>query len=1217
MLLPMPLRRPSALIGAIALALALLATTPASSQPLAALTGPTTVATELRDLLAAEGAADAVVTTWDRDGLDTIAHLGLEGTELRHLPMLLVPGLAADQLAQLAAEPAVRSVWHNESFELHMDESLYTTKAREAWAGIGLDGDGATGEGVELAVIDTGAVGVHADLENIVEFCDTTIAVNESREAVACSPNRDGAGNAFPAGFTGDPRMDARETYHHGSHVAGTIAGTGAASGGRDEPHSVTGVAPDATLRIYSANVGPTLQAWQILSAFDDLTWKKENGFNDVVAVNNSWGGGSGSDYDPDNPQAVAFKAAFDAGILPVFSAGNSGPNHNTIGVQCASPWVLCVGANTKPDSMAGFSSVGRPASPADTNRDGAIDDDDVAPDNHDRAIAQAFDSGIYRVGITAPGVDINAPGWYDAQPCTHEDYGDFQPGGCYEVLSGTSMSAPHVTGAIGPVTEAFRQANDGGDPTPNQLMDILERSAVTLPGVPAEAQGAGRLDVREAVRLARSYPDGPGLTVGTPLPTFAEGMHPGAEGTFGDSQVGCTMQESWTTNEGYGHHTVTVPERAERLQVTVDWEDHNPGANLYIRVFRPGVDPDGTDEDPGPDRVFADGENAGLVFLPFAGLDGAQRVVTLPQPEDGEWSVRIYHRASASGPLPCPSDSDEDPQNSGGYGYDLHVETPLYVDSPEVTLHEGDTTDDARELFGSASYPEPMEGITTYAVPGTGPEDDDGDEEEGSPANVRVTDLTDSLRIAWDDTGADDTYVIHRSTDPSFTADDDTIVASTDGQECHAPNVPSWPTASRDGLCWTDTDVSQGETYYYRVAIADSDRTSRLAYGTVWPIDREVRVKVDRIYGPGYWEFADETNADATAWSYLWDLSGVTDPSEPLARSFSQGVGSATAPITEPTAPIEGDLIRLDGQTRVQTAVRISVDRYDRADTVVIARADEYPDALAGTPLATLLDAPILLTYPEGLHPDTATEIERLQASTALLLGGHAALSAQVEADLVAAGVDPDRVDGRNRFDTAALIADRLGDRHETAMITEGAHADPGRGWPDALTAAPYAAHTATPILLVTHDLLPAETAAALSAAEVATTTIVGGPAAVSSEVEAELAERGHGPGRISGATRYETSRAVFDAAVASGMDPDRIWLATGRNWPDALTAGAAVATLGSSLMLVDGADLQGSPPTRELLAERSDTIEHIVLIGGGSAISAATEAQVRALIE
>jgi hypothetical protein len=134
-------------------------------------------------------------------------------------------------------------------------------------------------------------------------------------------------------------------------------------------------------------------------------------GENDIVAINNSFGGGIGSDYNPDDPQAIAYKTANEVGMLPVFSAGNSGPEDNTLGVQCLSPYVLCVGASTKTDGITAFSSVGRPSAPHpvapdedDENGDDNGDDNgEIEYHNHDRRLARAFDIGVYRPASSRP----------------------------------------------------------------------------------------------------------------------------------------------------------------------------------------------------------------------------------------------------------------------------------------------------------------------------------------------------------------------------------------------------------------------------------------------------------------------------------------------------------------------------------------------------------------------------------------------------------------------------------------------------------------------------------------------------------------------------------------------------------------------------------------------------------------------------------------------
>jgi acyl-homoserine-lactone acylase len=321
----------------------------------------------------------------------------------------------------------------------------------------------------------------------------------------------------------------------------------------------------------------------------------------------------------------------------------------------------------------------------------------------------------------------------------------------------------------------------------------------------------------------------------------------------------------------------------------------------------------------------------------------------------------------------------------------------------------------------------------------------------------------------------------------------------------------------------------------------------------------------------------------------------------------------------TTEIAEVAGSTVvdRLSGAGRVETAVAVSRDRFTaaRGGSIVLARADEYPDALAGAPLAADLDAPLLLTGRDGLHPATRQEIDRLGATRAVLLGGDAALSPQVVSDLRTAGVSSiERVAGANRFATAAEIARQLAATNpgRTAFLAEGQHADPGRGWPDALSAAPYAAHLGAPVLLATRDALPPETAAALRDLQVRETVIVGGEAAVGPAVATAVAA--HGPRRLSGATRYATSAAVWAEATNRGMGAEEIWLATGRNFPDALAAGPAVAGAGASLLLVDGTHLSHSPPARETLAEAAPA--RVRLLGGDAAISNAVEAQVRLLL-
>ena len=116
----------------------------------------------------------------------------------------------------------------------------------------------------------------------------------------------------------------------------------------------------------------------------------------------------------------------------------------------------------------------------------------------------------------------------------------------------------------------------------------------------------------------------------------------------------------------------------------------------------------------------------------------------------------------------------------------------------------------------------------------------------------------------------------------------------------------------------------------------------------------------------------------------------------------------------------------RLAGATRLETAVAVSRASFDRARTVVLARADDPADALAGAPLAAHLAAPLLLVPTDGVPDVVRGELDRLGAEEVVLLGGEQALSPAVASEVGARTVT--RVEGQDRVQTALRIARRVG---------------------------------------------------------------------------------------------------------------------------------------------------------------------------------------------
>ncbi len=283
----------------------------------------------------------------------------------------------------------------------------------------------------------------------------------------------------------------------------------------------------------------------------------------------------------------------------------------------------------------------------------------------------------------------------------------------------------------------------------------------------------------------------------------------------------------------------------------------------------------------------------------------------------------------------------------------------------------------------------------------------------------------------------------------------------------------------------------------------------------------------------------------------------------------------------------------RLAGENRYETAIEISQDGWESAGTVIIARCDDYPDSLAGVPLAYALDAPVLLTETEELHEETGKEIERLDAGEAIILGGTAAITGEVEDELDGLVDKVERIGGKNRYKTAKMIADRL--QEETGGFEE-AFVAVGDDFPDALSAASYAAMREMPILLSQTESLPDPTEGALDKLEITATVVAGGDAVISDSVFEELPDAV----RVAGADRWETSRDLAEEYLEE--EAEKIYLATGNNFPDALAGGVLAAKDASGVLLVPGDEAELPEITKEFFSEQAITRARI--FGGTAAV-------------
>jgi len=214
-------------------------------------------------------------------------------------------------------------------------------------------------------------------------------------------------------------------------------------------------------------------------------------------------------------------------------------------------------------------------------------------------------------------------------------------------------------------------------------------------------------------------------------------------------------------------------------------------------------------------------------------------------------------------------------------------------------------------------------------------------------------------------------------------------------------------------------------------------------------------------------------------------------------------------------------------------------------------------------------------------------------------------ALYDSVGAPVVAGAVTPSRVAGADRYLTAVQNSNPA-----YAPGVQRVYVATGLNYPDALSAAPAAAHFASPLLLTTPNALPAEVRAEIVRLNPGLIVIVGGPSVVSDAVAADLATI-KPIRRLAGADRYGTSQAIALDAFGAGATP-AAYIATGENFPDALSASPAAAVFNGPLLLVPGTASVPDAATTTTLATLG--VGTVRIAGGPSVVSTGLEDALRA---
>lgn len=294
--------------------------------------------------------------------------------------------------------------------------------------------------------------------------------------------------------------------------------------------------------------------------------------------------------------------------------------------------------------------------------------------------------------------------------------------------------------------------------------------------------------------------------------------------------------------------------------------------------------------------------------------------------------------------------------------------------------------------------------------------------------------------------------------------------------------------------------------------------------------------------------------------------------------------------------------LTELKGTDRYQTAVEISKKNFEKAETVILASGENFPDALAAASLAGIKNAPLLLTEKGGVPTVVKEEIQRLGAKNIILLGGEKAIDATVEKAFE--GKEVERLAGADRYQTAAKITELVQKAHpevKTVILADG------RNYPDAMAVGSYAAKNGIGILLADGESLAKETAKAIENME--KVIIVGGEASVPEKIEKAIKAMGKEVERLAGADRYQTA-----AKIAENLYPEakKVVIASGEVYADALAGAAAAAKENAPILIVRNSEI----PTEVKRILESYKLEKIAVLGGEKTIGQRVREELNKLV-
>ncbi|OXS54406.1 pre-peptidase [Bacillus sp. V-88] len=1115
-------------------------------------------------------------------------------------------------------------------------------KGHPDWTNQDLNADGKNGNSDNFAVLLAGdTVYIDTDMDN--DFTDETPFKNNETGTFDVDVSDDMLGANFRVNDmeldwfgAGLKKINLYTDFNgHGSHVSGISAADGPAKANAYGAVAGEGVAPGAELvglRVFKADGGA--YTFSIQKAMVDAALPESEGGFGVDVANLSLGSSPDLNDGMGSYGELMSVLSEDTDIVFVTSAGNAGPGADTVGSPGDVAPIISVGAHITSDMWAKEYNY----YPYGKNSDGSPKDG--------QGLWYFSSVGPNEAGNQKP--DIVGPGSaFAAHPVQN---------GPYVVMQGTSMSSPYVAGAVALLKSAALK-----DRIPFNYeiaREALIQTANHLDGYNRAQEGAGLIDVPAAYEYLRKnfiseikdvdvtvyhgekVAGGPGLYVrNKEIPESVEVLvenKSDEDKSLNVSPTGDWIKPSVSKlNLKAGESkTITVKYDTDKLKTGVNAETlvFDDADTPYVEArsaqtivtgyeftqdnhfrFREQGEVQSSktkgytfDVKPGVSELrfslnalSENGDYKGrvrmIVFNPdgvevsefqgyagygAGGLDVEDNVFKSPKP--GVWEVHVY---GTTGP---EKGKEMNKFQLEAVVQDVvaepgTIELGKVAPSTEVekSVSFSNYLTGSREVkVVGAPFSKPVSTMKSVEVPG---------EEKFYTQEIEIKNNV-SLEV--------------KTSNPKHASDDvDLFLFDKDGNQ-----VAISAGASSDEM-FSLTAVPDGT---YTIAVqgyATTDPTTNVdlsitEFGVLSPGEK----------GDGKVVVGDGKGKSETlkvGKSLTKDVK-ITTPSESMTSIAAVYLMDAKTDEVLSLLPIkvDGDIIsEVSGLNREGTAIEVSKNLHEdgfaddhKYKTVILSTGYNFPDSLSAGPLASAIDAPILPVGSNGkLSKDVLNEIERLGAENVYILGGEGVVSADVFAQLNSISINSSDIerletDGMpNRYGTNLAIVSKL---QELGFKGNGVFVATGKNFADALSAAAVAGANDMPIVLTDGKGLSDEAKAILEDEKV---YVLGGKAAVPENVVAEAKKVAVDVKVLSGVNRYGTLAAILGEFANS---TDKLYVASGKNFPDALSA-APLVTDNSGLLLLT--DPNGLPKEVDAFLTKylyQNKISSVTVLGGKGAV-------------